>query len=255
MPRLIVFGAGALGGEIARRWVADGGEAIGVTRTEARHEALAEAGVQPALAEQPPAHTPDDVILFAVSGSEGQHEAALRLDGPRPQRVVMASTTGYFAELSGEVGPQTAAGPSRRAQRAARAEGAVRGLADCVVIVRLGGLYRLGRGPVQALLRRGSPPPGPPDRPLALLHYADAATALLGALRHPEPDPVYLALTPPLPTREAFYRLACARHGLPAPRFTEPTEGTPLSYDIRSLRRDLLPTPAYPDWREAIRAP
>jgi nucleoside-diphosphate-sugar epimerase len=252
--RLVVIGAGDLGGEVARRWVADGGEAIGVTRTEARHADLAGSGVTPTTGPARALLRPTDRVLLATAGSEAQAQAAAALADVEVSRLVFASTTGFHEGSSGPVGPGSPAGPTERAQAAGRAEAIASGGASPCVIVRLGGLYRAGRGPLSALLQRGAAPPGPADRPLALIHTWDAAAALLAALRHASPDPVYLAVTPPLPTRREFWERACARHGLPAPAFTPPTGAPPISYDVASLRRDLLPAPAHPDWREATEA-
>ncbi len=249
--RLVVVGAGDLGGEVARRWVAGGGAALGVTATDARHGALRAAGVTPQIGLDPADLLPDDLVLLATPGSEAQAAAASAIRDRAVARVVFASTTGFFEGAAGPVGPSSPHGPTAREQQAADAEQVAASGRSPAVIVRLGGLYRAGRGPLSALLRRGAPPPGPPDRPLALIHTDDAATALLGALRHPAPDRVYLAVTPPLPTRRAFWELACARHGLPAPTFTAETGAPPIAYDVASLRRDLLPTVAHPDWREA----
>lgn len=249
--RLIVIGAGDLGGEVARRWVARGGEAIGVTRSTDRHDALRSWGVRPVTVDDMPALHPPDAVLLSTPGSQNQHQAARDLPDFVVRRVVMASTTGFFAGCTGVVLPSSPPGTTSRAQAAAAAEAQVQQRGGSVVIVRLGGLYRAGRGPVNALLRRGAPPPGPPDKALALIHRDDAATALLEALRHPEPAEIYVAVTPPLPTRRDFYQHACARHGLGAPTFTEPQGGPPIRYDVSALRRDLLPEPAHPDWREA----
>jgi nucleoside-diphosphate-sugar epimerase len=119
-------------------------------------------------------------------------------------------------------------------------------------VLRLGGLYCHGRGPFAALLRQGTASPGPPDRTLALIHYEDAAAAVLAALCHPSPEPTYVGVTPPYPTRQEFYQHACRLAGLPAPTFAPPLGLPPAEYDITRLRRDLLPLPAHPDWREAV---
>ncbi|GIX46227.1 MAG: hypothetical protein KatS3mg131_0438 [Candidatus Tectimicrobiota bacterium] len=120
------------------------------------------------------------------------------------------------------------------------------------MVLRLGGLYCHHRGPLAALRRRGAPPPGPPDRILPLVHYADAATAVIAALCHPAPQPTYHVVVPPCPTRRAFYELACRWLGLPPPAFDLPLGHPPAAYDVTRLRRDLLPAPRYPDWRQGL---
>jgi nucleoside-diphosphate-sugar epimerase len=120
------------------------------------------------------------------------------------------------------------------------------------VVIRFGGLYQLGRGPMSALLRRGTAPEGTPNRTLALIHYVDAATATLAALRHPAPEATYVGVVPPCPTRHEFYTRACAVAGLPEPVFTTPLPHPPAEYDVTRLVRDLLPVPDHPDWRDAL---
>lgn len=254
MTRLILIGAGTLGGAIGARWVAAGGSALALTRTSERHPSLRAAGLRVQTTSSPLEIQPQDRVVIATPGSDNQRSAAEELRGVCCARVVFVSTTGYYAGLSGPVEAGDPPGPGPRAQAAAAAERAAAAIPSPVVVVRLGGLYQTGRGPVQALLRRGAPPMGPPDRPLALLHYHDAATAILAALHHPEPEPAYIAVTPPLPTREDFYRFACDHHGLSEPGFAPPTGEPAISYDIESLRRDLLPSPAWPDWRAAARS-
>lgn len=253
MSRLVVIGAGTLGGAVATRWVERGGEAVGLTRTEHRHAALREAGITPSTAHPAAVIEPDDRVLLSVSGSAGQADAARRLAGLAHGRAVFVGSTGIYGGRTGVIDATTPPGTTDRTRAAAAAEQAFRETSPGGVVIRLGGLYRTGRGPLHALLRRRAPPPGPPDRSLALIHYGDAATAIIAALAHARPRATYLGVVPPVPTREAFYTLACATHGLAAPRFTAPS-GATRAWDPGPFLRDLLPTPAHPDWREATRA-
>jgi nucleoside-diphosphate-sugar epimerase len=84
------------------------------------------------------------------------------------------------------------------------------------------------------------------------VHYDDAATATLAALHHPSPDATYVVVVPPCPTRREFYEHACGVAGLPAPTFEAALALPPAAYDVTRLRRDLLPTPAHPDWHDAL---
>ena len=250
--RLVVVGAGDVGGEVARRWVEAGGSAVGVTATTARHEALAADGVEPTTGDPRRTIRAGDAVLLSTPGGSSQAAVATGLVGCPVVRAVMTGTTGIHGRARGTVREDAPVGGTDRARSAAAAETAFRRWAPEGVILRLGGLYRRGRGPLQPLLRRGAPPPGPPDRPLALIHRDDAVTAILAALVHPRPAPVYLAVTPPVPSREDFYRRACTRHGLPDPTFTPGDGAGQVTFDVALLRRDLLPTPAHPDWREAV---
>ncbi|MCB9522918.1 MAG: hypothetical protein H6702_06015 [Myxococcales bacterium] len=256
MARLIVIGAGELGGRVARAWAAAGGEAHGYTASEARHDALRSAGVTPHLG-LPDALAPTDHLLLAVPGSARQREVlqALQSKGlAAPGRVVLIGSTAiHGGHPRGTVDEATPPGTGARAQAAADAEAAFRAWAgDAGVVLRCGGLYRPGRGPLSALQRKGVAPEGPPDKTLGLIHYDDAAAAAHAALTHPAPRPVYLAVTPPCPSRLAFYTAACVLLDLPAPRFTAPLGGQPAVHDVRALRADLLPTAAHPKWQEAL---
>lgn len=263
--RLVVIGAGDVGGEVAGRWVAGGGEAVGFTGSTARHERLAASGVEPRVGDAAEVLRPEDRVLLSTSGSESQRLRAEELAGVEVRRAVMTGSTGIYGVASGRIDEHTPPGEGGRALGAAQAEAAFLRWAPDGVVLRLGGLYRRGRGPLQPLLRRGAPLPAPPNTALALIHRDDAVSALLAALVHPDPESVYLAVTPPAPRRDAFYREACRVHGLPEPAFGDPvgsgarTRGRGVEggdalawYDVARLRRDLLPKPSHPDWREAI---
>ena len=177
------------------------------------------------------------------------------LETAPPARAVLISSTGYYGQsASARVDEDSASGKSERAQRIAKTEQLFLAWAKGNgVVMRLGGLYRRGRGPLPALARRGEPLLRPPDKTLALIHYDDAATAVTAALKLPVVESVYLAVTTPCPSRRIYYEAACQKLGLPAPRFADPIGLPPVQYDITRLQRDLLPLPIYPDWREALR--
>ena len=170
-----------------------------------------------------------------------------------PARAVFISSTGYYGTPQGIVNEDTPPGDTAHAADIAAAETAFRDWAGSRgVILRLGGLYRQGRGPLSALQRRGTVPPGPPNRTLALIHYTDAATATLAALEHPAPEPLYVGVVPPCPTRQEFYLSACQALGLSEPTFDMPLEHPPAEYDVTRMYRDLLDSPVHPDWHDAL---
>lgn len=250
--RVIIVGAGTLGGRVGARLAADGHEVHALTATPHRHAALAAQGMLPSTQPASTLLQPGDHVLLCLPGSQAQAEAARSLaTAPTPARVVLASSTAYYGEQAGHVTPSTPPGEGARTEACVAAEHAASAL-GASVIVRLGGLYERGRGPVQPYRRSGEAPVGPPDRTLALIHYDDAATALYAALLHPSPQPCYHAVSDPLPSRQAFYEAASALHGLPAPRFSEPLGPPARSYALTALRRDLLPEPAWPDWHAAL---
>ena len=252
--RLIVWGAGALGGRVGSIWTQSGAPVLGFTRTPERHAELRQRGIVPALGSAVGVLTPDDALLLALPGSTSQYAAveALALTQP-PARAVLVSSTGYYGTPHSRVDEDTVAGNDPHAHTVQAAEVAFRAWAGASgVVLRLGGLYCSGRGPFAALQRRGVVPPGPPDKTLALIHYDDAATATLAALRHPSPESTYVGVVPPCPTRREFYEQACRVAGLPEPTFHALLGLPPAVYDVTRLQRDLLPTPGHPDWHDAL---
>jgi nucleoside-diphosphate-sugar epimerase len=252
--QLIVWGAGELGGRVAAAWVLRGHAAVGLTRSAKRHEELRRCGVEPRLGAAPGLLSSEDALLLALPGHTNQQAAVEALaHTPRPARAVLISSTGYYGTPQGLVSEDTPRGDTAHAADVEATEVTFRNWAGAQgVILRLGGLYRRGRGPMSALRRRGTVPPGPPNRTLALIHYTDAATATLAALEHPSPAPIYVGVVPPCPTRQEFYLSACQALGLPEPTFDAPLAHPPATYDVTRMRRDLLACPVHPDWHEAL---
>jgi nucleoside-diphosphate-sugar epimerase len=253
--RLVVWGAGELGGRVGAAWAQQVGPVLGLTQSPRHHDWLRAHGIVPQLGSAVERLSSiGDALLLALPGSLKQQAAVAALvDTPPPARAVLISSTGYYGTPYGHVDEDTPPGNEAHATAVVAAELAFRTWAGASgVVLRLGGLYRQGRGPFAALLRRGEVPPTPPDRTLALIHYDDAATATLAALRHLSPEPTYVGVTPPCPTRQEFYLHACRLAGLSAPTFAAPLGRAPAAYDVTRLRRDLLPTPAHPDWHEVL---
>lgn len=251
----MIWGAGELGTLVARQW--QHGPVIGYTKSTARHRQLRELGLEPQTGNAAPALRSEDVLLISLPGTEAKAEVLAALAKvPPPRRAVLISTTGYYGSPQGRVDEDTPAGRTPGAQAVAQVEETFRAWAgEAGVVIRPGGLYRPGRGPMAALARRGTVSAKPPNKTLALIHYEDAATAVAAALQRPEVAPVYLAVTPPSPARREFFEAAAARLGLEAPPFADPLPGPAARYDAARLRRDLLPRPAYPDWRAALVLP
>ncbi|MCB0192661.1 MAG: hypothetical protein KDJ65_12015 [Anaerolineae bacterium] len=257
LPHLVVWGAGELGGRVAKLWHTYVGPVTGITQSEQRHAELIAAGITPRVGSPIDLLQPDDVLLLSLPGHEKQAEAVNHLrerNIAAPARVVMISTIGYFGpKAHGIIDEETPPGSDRRSQSIAAAEQTFQAWAGAAgVVIRSGGLYCKERGPMSALRRRRTMKVRPPDKTLALIHYDDAATAIFEALRHPASEPVYLAVVTPCPTREEFYTRAFHLLDLPDPQFDAPIGLPPAQYQVARLRRDLLPTPAYPNWQSAL---
>jgi nucleoside-diphosphate-sugar epimerase len=251
--QLVIWGAGALGSRVGAGWA---GPVHGFTRTTARHAALRAAGIEPVVGD------PLDLLaggeaarvclLLSLPGHEAQGAAIARLQHhPPPVRAVLISTTGYYGSQGGRLNEETPVGDETRARSIAQVEEAFAVWAgEKGVILRMGGLYDDQRGPYAALRRRGTTrSPIVPNKVLPLIHYDDAASAVGAALRRATVAPCYLTVTPPCPTRAEFYAEACRRLNLPLPPQAPAQDAPPAIYDVALLRRDLLPEPAYPDWR------
>jgi nucleoside-diphosphate-sugar epimerase len=252
--RLVVWGAGELGGRVGAAWAKGGEPVLGLTRSTERHTDLRSRGITPLVGAAPGLLAPDDALLLALPGSANQQAAIAALaNTPPPVRAVLISSTGYYGSPHGRIDEDTPCGDDAHAAVVKAAEIAFRAWAGTRgVVLRLGGLYRRGRGPLAALLRRGTAPSGPPDKTLALIHYDDAAAATLVALRHPSPESTYVVVVPPCPTRREFYLHACRAAELPEPPFDAPLGLPPADYDVTRLRRDLLTIPTHPDWHDAL---
>lgn len=214
---LLILGAGTLGSIAARLWM-DGGRdggpprsVVAETRTERRHDALRAGGAVPRTREQAdaadaaaagggsdrgggddstaspaiaPAATFSNVLFCMPPSSSDDYVAeACRAvacwRGPSAGRLVFTSTAGAYAEENGGVvteGSPTTPGGGRL------------GAAEAVIataggtVVRLAGLYALGRGAHKFWVRRGSVG-GNPDGLVNMLHYDDAAAAVVAALQ------------------------------------------------------------------------
>lgn len=252
MTRLIIWGAGELGSRVAKLW--SGSPVVGLTEGTRRHQELRALDVEPRIGSAASILQPDDALLIALPGDALKAEAVGSLASlPAPRRAVLVSSTGFYGTEPGMIDEATEAGTSARAQRIASLEEAFLSWAGGRgVVVRLGGLYCRGRGPLAALARRGTAKEKAPNKALPLIHYEDAAKAISTALSRESVEPVYLALTPPCPTRLDFYEAACKRLALPLPSFSEPLPQGPASYDVSLMRRDLLPVAEYPDWRAVL---
>lgn len=252
MGRLVIWGAGELGGRVAKLWKHS--SVVGITKTLNRHSTLQAIGVEARVGSAADVLQPDDTLLLAIPGYAAQGEAIAQLAStPPPQRAVLISSTGYYGpNASGYITADTPPGSEERPQNIAATERAFRQwTGDAGIVIRFGGLYRPGRGPITPLARRGTAPAGPPNKVLALIHYDDAAIATARALERPNPEPTYIGFTLPSPTRQEYYTAACQALELSPPTFTAPLSNPP-EYDVTRFQAQLLPQPTHPDWLEAI---
>lgn len=197
---LLIVGAGHLGRRIASQWNAANPDAyiLAETRTDSSHSLLRETGATPGIIRQSTEKFPNVVFCVppsaAIDYPEEARQATQRLT-ENGRFIFTSSGSAHGAvEVVTETTPRSTAG---RAERLFNTENVALELSQGCVI-RLSGLYTLDRGPHTFWLSRGAVS-SHPDGPINLIHYDDAAAAVVALLQVTE-----------LPERRNF--LACAKH-------------------------------------------
>jgi len=184
---------------VAARWLADGARVFGVTRTLQRADQLAQAGIEPIVAD---ISVPGDLSMFSPVGDlatlfwsvgfdragNASHrdihiEGFSRLLGvlSGQPRVIYSSSTGVWGDEDGKIiNEQTPAQPTRENGRVLLdAESLLRShRLGPGVVLRFAGLYGPGRLPRWAELQAGKPIPADPESWLNLIHVDDAASVV-----------------------------------------------------------------------------
>lgn len=223
---LTLIGCGTLGTALARCWT---GPVHGVTATTSRHKALRRA--VPGISLSTTIEAPQGaVVICAPSSAQASVLDELGCFPPSAPAVLISSTGVYRRE--GTITADSATGGSARADRLVGLESRFLAWAPHGSIVRLGGLYQDGRGPGAAFARSGAARLAPPNTPLPLIHYDDAARLVLDTLRHPTP---FVLGVVHQPTREAFYRRWAGKTGHETPAFSEPVPA-PHQFDASPLQ-------------------
>lgn len=229
---LLVVGAGYLGRRVAKLWQSQKPQAkvVAATLTETNHEALRNEGLEPILAEDlkaskmkfaqvvycaPPSRTAD----YAESVAEAvQHVASGGI-------VVFTSSASVFAEDDGNAVDESGSlSESSSAQRMLQAEEAARS-AGSGAVLRLAGLYDLERGPHSYWLKVGVVK-GAPEGLINLVHYEDAASAVVSALEAKKPEVYVISDGVPISRREICTAAVQSKHfaGKAMPTFEAPAE-------------------------------
>jgi nucleoside-diphosphate-sugar epimerase len=245
----LIIGCGYLGQRLGTRLVREGGRVYGTVRSRGRADEIAAIGIEPVIADvlrpETLARLPEAGRVFYAVGFDRAVGAAMRevyVDGLRDvldrlpgsvRRLVFASSTGVYGQAGGEwVDEDSPTAPEHESGRVVlEAEGLVRGWAASrpdasAVILRFAGLYGPGRVVRRAMLERGEPIPGDPDKFLNLVHIDDAARAAAAALEAEAPAPVYLVADDRPVTRREYYATAARVIGAPEPRFEVPRTGS-----------------------------
>ena len=161
----LIFGCGYLGERVARRWKKDGANVHVVTRSANRKARLSSEGYQTTVANLTQPTTlndlpPADTVLFAVGYDHSQNNSihdvyaggVQNVHAALPEtvkRFIYISTTGVYGPAGGDwVDEHTPPNPLRdggRASLAAEQTIASHPLGTNAIILRLAGIYGLGR--------------------------------------------------------------------------------------------------------------
>jgi nucleoside-diphosphate-sugar epimerase len=280
-PRLVV-GCGYLGERVARRWLDRGDRVVAVTRSPARADVLAAAGIEPLILDVtadkpgwerlfgergPGVATIFWAVGFDRSGGASYHDvhvaglgkllAAAIAGGTRP-RVIFSSSTGVWGdERGGIVSEATPPDPSREAGRVLVAAEHLLAThpAGPGTALRFAGLYGPGRLPRLADLRAGRPIAADPDSWLNLVHIDDAATVVVAVADAPAPRPLYVVSDGSPVRRRDWYGQLAALTQAPAPAWDESaprSRGGDKRIDSALVWADLGIRPAHPDALAAL---
>ena len=236
---VLIAGCGDLGQRVGRLLLAQGARVFGLRR---RARALP-AGIEPLscdLAAAVPELPPVTRVVFCAAPDGGDAQAyravyesafahllqALQGQPQPPRRVLLVTSTRCYGQNDGSWVDETSPVSAGDAQTASllAAEALLHGSGLPGVVLRPGGLYGAGEGPLLRSLREGRAvcPAGAP-RWTNRMHRDDAARAIVHLLHLPDPQPLYLGVDCAPADQGTVLRELAALYGLPPP----PTRSVP----------------------------
>ena len=275
----LIIGCGYLGQRVGMLISQSGERVHGTVRSQRRAALIAELGIEPVIADVLKPDTlrelPVTERVFYCVGFDRAAGIPMRsvyvngLQNVLDQlsrsvaRFVYASSTGVYGQTSGEwvdegspTHPHHASGKyCLEAEKSVRAWVESRGGRAAAIVLRFAGLYGPGRVVRRALVERGEPIPGDPEKLLNLVHIDDAARASVAALAAPRADSIYVISDDRPITRQEYYTCVASILGAPEPRFEPPQPGSPEAardatskrVDNRRMKAQLVAEPSYPD--------
>lgn len=280
--RLVIFGAGYVGGALAAAAQARGAEVTALTRNAQAAARLEELGLKVVRAELDSSdwHTgigKMDMAVNCVSSGGGGEAGYVKsyLDGTRSilqwagrsgpvETLLYTSSTSVYPQTGGTVDESSPTTPATGTPRILlEAEDLVlqavaAGRSGRSIVLRLAGIYGPGRHHLLDRLREGAEAiAGTGDHLLNLIHRDDIVSAVLTALASPpgEPQAVFnVADDHPTPKAEVVRWLA-ERLGRPVPVFSggavagRRTHPPNRAVSNRRLKEQLRWAPSYPDFR------
>ena len=232
MPAVLIAGCGDVGGELARRLLADGHEVYGLRR----RPHLLPRGVRPVEGDLREPRSLGAVpggldVLCYTAAADGRSPAAYRgayVDGPRNllravartsslRRVLYTSSTRVYPQSGGEwVDEDSPTGSGDiYARLLLEGEAAAREATVPAVVVRLAGIYGPGRTRFIDLVRAGRPCAA--ARYTNRIHRDDCASVLRHLMRLDRPLPLYLGADHEPATQCEVADWIAKRAGLPPP--------------------------------------
>lgn len=282
----LIAGAGYTGRRVAACLAERGDPVVCLTGSDESAAALARAGLTAAAVDLDTGHALPALsdlsgrplrVLYLVPPADGDDDPRLTrfltLLPKRPERFVLASTSGVYGDCGGElVDEERPPAPGTgRARRRVAAETTLGRWADeqgvSRAILRIAGIYGPGRLPLEAI-RAGQPVIREADAsPGNRIHVDDLARVCLAALDPAAPGGIYNVADGSGESSGAFYRRVAAAAGLPEPpaisreearRRMSPTRYSFLAesrrLDTRRLREVLGVELAYDDPEVGVRA-
>lgn len=225
---ILIIGCGDIGRRVARLEQAEGNTVAGLARSEISAQRLTSHGINPLSGDLdvPSSLVPlpaknSVVYYFAPPPGKGVTDPRMEafvvaLIPPNlPQRIVLISTTGVYGDCQGEwVTEDRPARPQAdRAKRRLAAEMALHRWGETynvpVVILRVPGIYGLGRLPVERQ-RSGEPVLCEAESPFSnRIHADDLARACLAAAHRDKASGIYnICDGHPTTMTDFFYRVA-----------------------------------------------
>ncbi len=284
-PELVILGCGYTGSRVAREYLGRGAKVLGIVRSEASRQALADTGIPAAVLDL----GVDDLGGLPLAGRRLFHCAPPPAQGVedrltrrllagcarfgQPRRLVYISTTGVYGDCGGEWVDET--WPVRpladRARRRWDAEQALRRWSreggGELVILRVAGIYGPGRLPIERI-RQGLPLVRECEAPFSnRIHIVDLVQVAVAAMERGVDGAVYNVCDgQPSTMTDYFFQVADAA-GLPRPPIIARSEmADQLSAGMQSymresrrlsnrkLREELAIDLAYPTLREGLAA-
>lgn len=280
--RLVVFGAGYVGGALTEAALRRGMKVTALTRNPAKAETLRALGSDVVLADLTSFEWHENVaradyVVNCVSSGGGGAAAYeksyvegmrsvvawLEKQQPRVDALLYTSSTSVYPQ-SGVVVDEDAPvdGASGTAAVLVRAEAEVRRAAETgackrAIVLRLAGIYGPSRHHVLDQLRTGEGPiAGRGTHRLNLIHRDDIVSAILHALARAKGSYSLFNVVDDAPApKEELVRWLAEQLGLPFPGFSgEPVAGRRPSPPDRSisnakLKRELGWAPRFPNYR------